>query len=100
MDISNNIFLLREVLAYDSFVGSPLTLFDRVLIHQHIAKGSGLKSNLLNKTQCIANIIKQERWEAPEFQYTEKKETAEIILQVYNTDTERWETFKQSNNNF
>jgi len=91
----NNILLLRNVLAYDSFVGSDLTVSERILIHQYIAQGTAFKAVLSNKIQRIAKAIKQECWQAPENRYKEHSHNATKVLEVYNSDTEEWEPFKQ-----
>jgi hypothetical protein len=90
-------FLLREVLAYDSYVGGDLTVFERILIHQHIAQGYKFKAILLNKIDRIAKIIENERWEVPEVRYKEHSSTATIVLEIYDTEREIWRTFKKPN---
>jgi hypothetical protein len=94
MEYYSDPILLREVLAYDSYVGADLTVLERVFIHQHIALGIEFKAILLNKIDRIAKTIKKEQWNAPKCRYKEYKHNATIVLEVYNPDKEIWQIYK------
>ncbi|MDB0600706.1 hypothetical protein PL373_06015 [Tenacibaculum maritimum] len=82
---------LYKVLAYSKLHTQELTVFERMLIHQHINQNYSLTVSIQHKITTISKKIAEENWKVPEYRYNQDR-----VIEVYNTEKYVWEVFKKN----
>ncbi len=90
----DNLFVLREVLAYDSLHTTDLTAFDRILIHQYITSRVTLSRKLQDKVTRLISLIDSTQWKPPIYRYREISNQAIIVLEIH-IEADKWEVIEE-----
>lgn len=84
---------LYAVIAYNRFNNENISVFECMLIHQHINQNKPLNEKLEAKINRIHKLILDQSWTIPEYRYNQDR-----VIEVYDDEKFYWKRFKPIEN--